>query len=129
MLISLVVIALALLLAPLVAPYRFEAPQLGGFWRFNIVTGEPRICLGDTRPFLIVCSEDYRPEQQMPTEAADPDKLGFGQRRLGAAGEHQGLTEIDVRVEAPATGPAASSPSRARRADGLSKGYCINPAF
>jgi hypothetical protein len=35
------------LLAPLVAPYRFQAALLGGFWRFNIVTGEAMLCLGD----------------------------------------------------------------------------------
>jgi hypothetical protein len=39
-LIGAAIIASAILVVPMLAPYRFQAAMLGGFWQFNAVTGE-----------------------------------------------------------------------------------------
>lgn len=54
-------IALALLLAPLVAPYRFNAAGTDGFLRFNAVTGEAIICAASV--VEIACSNPYQPDR------------------------------------------------------------------
>ena len=55
-------IAAALLIAPLLTPYRFQAAMLGGFSQFNAVSGEARLC--EAIGLTIVCGEAHRPDQR-----------------------------------------------------------------
>jgi hypothetical protein len=61
-LIGAAIIASAILVVPMLAPYRFQAAMLGGFWQFNAVTGEARLC--EAAGLVIVCGEAQHPDQR-----------------------------------------------------------------
>lgn len=70
-------VALAILLGPVIAPYRFTAVAGAGFWRFNAmvksgiianaITGTAMLCIVETDPFDMACSAAQRPERRRPT--------------------------------------------------------------